>query len=78
MFKKNNQAKSGALFIPGNAGVSRLDARSVTAVLKSLDGTSVSNRPTVVKGAFDSVWRFPVVFDASEGVRMPALFRDGF
>ena len=51
--KKDNQAKSGALSIPGNAGGSRLDARSVTAVLKSLDGVSISNRPAEVNGAFE-------------------------
>lgn len=50
--KKDNQAKSEALFIPGNAGGSRLDARSVTAVLKSLDGVSISNRPAEVNGVF--------------------------
>ena len=50
--KKDNHAKSEALFIPGNAGGSRLDARPVTAVLESLDGVSVSNRPAEVNGVF--------------------------
>ena len=46
---KNNQANSDALFILGSAEGSRLDARSVTAGLKSLDGFSVANRPAIVK-----------------------------
>ncbi len=49
--QKGIQAKSGALFIPGNAGGSRLDARSVTAVLKSPDESSISKRTDGVKVA---------------------------
>ena len=53
--EKKSQAKSESLSIPGNTGGSRLDARSVTAVLKSLDGISLSNRPPEVKGVIDSI-----------------------
>ena len=52
---KNSQAKTEALSIPGNAGGSRLDARSVTAVLESLDRISISDRPGEVKGVFGSI-----------------------